>query len=52
MKLTNRTIPQVKNYQCDSCKSIFCHKDMYDNERCNNCFDDLLAKEEENVKLR
>ena len=46
MKLTNRTTPQVRNYQCDKCKSIFTHKQMYDDEYCDNCFDDLLAKGE------
>jgi len=30
MKLTERTSPQARNYQCDKCKSIKCHKDMYD----------------------
>lgn len=29
MKLTNNTTPQARNYQCDKCKRIRCHKDMY-----------------------
>ena len=40
MKLTNRTIPQARNYQCDICKRIFCHKDMYDEKICYNCWDE------------
>lgn len=39
MKLTNRTTPQARNYQCNTCKEIKCHKDMYDENKCNNCFD-------------
>ena len=46
MKLTNRTIPQAKNYQCDKCKDILCHRDMYDDKICYSCYD----KEEENKK--
>lgn len=38
MKLTNRTIPQARNYQCDLCKRIFCHKDMRDDTVCYDCF--------------
>ena len=39
MKLTIRTTPQARNYQCDKCKSICCHKDMYDDKICYNCWD-------------
>ena len=39
MKLTNRTTPQARNYQCDKCKRIYCHKDMYDNNLCYSCWD-------------
>lgn len=30
MKLTEKTTPQARNYQCNKCKSIKCHKDMID----------------------
>jgi hypothetical protein len=39
MKLTKHTIPQVRDYQCDKCKSILCHKDMYDDKICYDCYD-------------
>ena len=39
MKLSNRTTPQAKNYQCDKCKAIKCHKDMYDDKICYECHD-------------
>lgn len=47
MKLTNRTTPQAKNYQCDKCKAIKCHKNMYDDNWCYDCYDETqkLAKE-------
>lgn len=47
MKLTERTTPQARNYQCDKCKSIICHKDMYDDSWCYDCYDEFkeLAKE-------
>lgn len=38
MKLTIRTTPQARNYQCDKCKSILCHKDMYDDTICYSCY--------------
>jgi len=38
MKLTNRTTPQARNYQCDKCKSINTHKQMYDDNICEDCF--------------
>ena len=49
MKLTMRTIPQARNYQCDKCKSICCHKDMYDDNICYDCWDkdELSSKQEE-----
>jgi hypothetical protein len=37
MKLTIRTIPQARNYQCDKCKRIRCHKEMYDESICEDC---------------
>ena len=39
MKLTNRTTPQARNYQCDKCKFIKCHRDMYDDNICYDCYD-------------
>lgn len=39
MKLTNRTTPQALNYQCDVCGAIKCHKDMYDDKICYDCYD-------------
>jgi ribosomal protein L37AE/L43A len=47
MKLTERTEPQAKNYQCDKCKAIKCHKNMHDDLWCNDCYDQIneLAKE-------
>jgi len=39
MKLTNNTTPQARNHQCDKCKSIKCHKDMYDDKICYDCWD-------------
>lgn len=38
MKLTKHTIPQARNYQCDKCKAIHCHKDMYDDRYCYDCY--------------
>jgi len=47
MKLTNRTIPQARNYRCNKCGKIACHKDMYDDSWCYDCYDETqkLAKE-------
>jgi len=39
MKLTNKTTPQAKNYQCDKCKAVKCHRDMYDDKICYECYD-------------
>lgn len=39
MKLTNKTTPQARNYQCDKCESILCHKDMFDDDICYGCYD-------------
>lgn len=39
MKLTNRTQPQAKNYQCDECKRIMRHMDMFDKNICYDCYD-------------
>ena len=39
MKLTNQTTPQARNYQCNKCKGICCHRDMYDENLCYVCFD-------------
>lgn len=44
MKLTNRTTPQARNYQCNKCKSIFTHKQMYDDNLCEDCY---MDKQEE-----
>lgn len=38
MKLTNRTTPQARNYQCNKCKKILPHKEMYDDYICNDCW--------------
>jgi hypothetical protein len=38
MKLTKRTIPQARNFQCDKCKAIRCHKEMYNDEICEDCY--------------
>lgn len=40
MKLTNRTTPQAKNYQCNKCKDIVCHKNMYDDNICYSCWEE------------
>ena len=40
MKLTNNTTPQARNYQCNKCIRIKCHKDMYDKDICYNCFEE------------
>jgi len=37
MKLTNRTTPQARNYQCDACKNFRCHADMVDDAICYDC---------------
>ena len=37
MKLTNKTTPQARNYQCDKCKRITNHKEMYDDNLCYDC---------------
>ena len=39
MKLTNKTTPQAKNYQCDKCKEIVTHREMYDDEICYDCYE-------------
>ena len=44
MKLTNRTTPQAKNHQCNICKRIFSHINMYDINICYNCFDKKVNK--------
>ena len=44
MKLTNKTIPQAINYQCNKCKSCHSHKDMYDEDICYRCHDDEMRK--------
>lgn len=41
MKLTNRTTPQARNYQCDKCKRITTHKNMYDEKSCYDCQDKI-----------
>ena len=38
MKLTNKTNPQARNYQCNKCKAIKCHKNMYDDNICEDCY--------------
>ena len=47
MKLTNRTTPQARNYQCNKCKGIFSHINMYDDNICYECHD---KEEEESLK--
>ena len=41
MKLTNKTTPQARNYQCDKCKAIKSHKNMYDDDLCYDCHDGI-----------
>lgn len=48
MKLTNNTTPQARNHQCDECKAICCHKDMYDENICYSCWD----KKDENGEVK
>jgi hypothetical protein len=38
MRLTNRTTPQAKNYQCNKCKKILPHKEMEDDNICIDCY--------------
>lgn len=45
MKLTNRTTPQARNYQCDKCKRITTHINMYDDKICEDCYDKEQEKE-------
>ena len=47
MKLTKNTTPQARNFQCDKCKSIRCHRDMYDDEICYDCYDNQDKSEQE-----
>ena len=47
MKLTNNTMPPIRNYQCDKCKSICCHKDMYDDKICYICWDKSIENHTE-----
>ena len=37
MKLTKYTIPQAKNYMCNQCKAILPHKQMYNENICEDC---------------
>ena len=46
MKLTNRTTPQARNYQCDRCKAIKCHKDMETEKFCSECYDEACKPAE------
>lgn len=46
MKLTNRTTPQARNYQCDKCKSIQNHLNMHDDKLCWVCYDASCTKSE------
>ena len=39
MRLTNRTTPQARNYQCDKCKKVCGHIEMYDDKICYDCYD-------------
>ena len=39
MKLTNNTTPQARNYQCDKCKRVTTHQEMYNDELCYDCHD-------------
>lgn len=50
MKLTDRTIPQAKNYQCDKCKAIKCHKNMYNNKYCYDCYEKKASVNEVDTK--
>ncbi|MFA6074063.1 MAG: hypothetical protein WC758_08150 [Candidatus Woesearchaeota archaeon] len=46
MKLTNRTTPQARNFQCNECKRITCHIEMYDDNICNDCYDKTPEEQE------
>ena len=50
MKLTEITTPQARNYQCDKCKAIHCHKNMYNNEICYDCHDKFEKELIETIK--
>lgn len=50
MKLTNRTTPQARNYQCDKCKAICCHKDMESDSLCYSCWGTEDVETEDEVK--
>ena len=39
MKLTNRTTPRARNHQCDTCKGIKCHANMYNDKECYDCWE-------------
>lgn len=45
MKLTKNTTPQARNYQCDKCKAIKCHQDMYDDSLCYDYYDEVKINE-------
>jgi len=47
MKLTKNTIPQARDYQCDECKSVLSHKNMYDKDLCYDCHDALERRGEQ-----
>ena len=41
MILTKRTTPQARNYQCNKCKRVTNHKNMYDDSLCYDCNDEV-----------
>ena len=45
MKLTSNTTPQARNYQCNKCKRITTHKNMYDDNICEDCFEEVFWNE-------
>lgn len=51
MKLTKRTTPQARDYQCDECKNIHCHKDMKNERFCYDCYQ-KLSEEEEQIRTQ
>ena len=48
MKLTKTTTPQAKNYQCDKCKAIKSHSNMYNDNYCYDCVDIETGKIKQN----
>ena len=50
MKLTKKTSSQPRGYQCDICKKITNHINMYDDKYCYYCYEVGLKDLEEKGK--